>query len=309
MRIFVIIASLLYATIANAASQVDIISMYSNASATSVMIQEVAIRLNKMQSDFEFRVANIPGAAGDSAALKAISVARYDQNVLLWHGISTYSFGKFVSANVNAYDRDKDLVPVQAFAGVPFHLLVNTDDDFNSTLEKFRKKDVVYFANTGSVPTALLLNGIFVKSSGIKMPKELSYSQGPEALKSVVIGESDYVIYTQSVSEVVGLKALVTSAQVRSQKFPNVPTGKEVGMPDFNYVSTTAISVPKEKREFGEKLIPLLQKICNEPSFIERVEKLGYESKCYGNDVLTKTISSDLDQIRKYESYVISNVR
>jgi hypothetical protein len=80
-------------------------------------------------------------------------------------------------------------------------------------------------------------------------------------------------------------------------------------MPDFAYVSTTTISVPKEKKEFAERLIPMLDMICKNPTFIERVEKLGYESKCFDNSKLMDSIAADTKQLQKYESYVVSTVK
>lgn len=305
-RIVMAIVATMFATIANAASQVDMITIFNPSSASGIFAQEVVNRLNTMQSEYEFRASNLPGAAGDTAALKAIAVARTGQNVLLWHGASAYSYGKYVSANVNAYDRDKDLIPVQSFLGIGFNIMVHPESNINTIddlVNEYRKKDNVYFGNTSTIAATILLNTVFVKKYNLKPPKELSYTKPYDTSKSILVKESDYTIFTTA--DVIGLKSLVTSSAVRTKSLPNVPTGKEVGMDDFNYSSLSMVSVPKEKEDFGKKMVGLLNQICNDPTFIERIQKLEYDSKCYGREQIQKIIADDLAAIRKYEKDLV----
>lgn len=298
--------AMIYSNVAFATKQIDIYSMFSPGAAGTIIGIDIVNRMNAAQNEYEFRLATVPGAAGDNAALRTIAAARSGQDVLIWQGTSGYTFGKYASANPNAYDRDNDLVPIASFVGAQFHIMVEPQSEIKTLLElvnSFRNKDVVYFGSTSTNPVTPFLNVIFTKSNGFKLPKELNYTSPFDITKSVLGKESDYTIF--SPSDVRGLKSLATSGTTRSKKYPDVPTGKELGMDDFTFTSTLQFAVPKEKTSFGMKFEKMLLQICQEPDFSLTAEKIGYEVKCMASGALRSSIRAESDLIKKYEKDVV----
>ena len=76
-------------------------------------------------------------------------------------------------------------------------------------------------------------------------------------------------------------------------------------MDDFNFTSTMHIAVPKEKIEFGMKFAQIMFTICHDPKFVEAVEKIGYDARCFSDEKLKGTIKAELDIIKKYEKDVV----
>ena len=306
MRALILALSMMVTNTAYAAKQIDVYSMFSPGAAGTIIGYEVVNRLNAAQTEYEFRLSSLPGAAGDIAALRVIALARAGQDVLIWQGTGSYTFGKYVSANINAYDRDNDLVPIASFAGTPFHLMVNPDSEIKTLADlvsQFNKKDVVYFGSTSTNPITPFLNAIFMKSSGVKPSKDLNYTTPFDITKSVLSKESEYTIF--SPTDVRGLRSLVMSGSERSRLYPNVPTGKELGMKDFVFTSTMQIAVPKEKSEFGLKFTQMMLQICYDQKFSDAIEKIGYETKCLFGDKLKSSIKEEALMIKKYEKDVV----
>lgn len=306
LRIILILFTVIYSTVAFATQRIDIFSMFSTGGGGNIIGLDLVKRMNDAQSEYEFRLATVPGAGGDNAALRAIAAARAGQDVLIWQGSGSYTFGKYASANPNAYDRDNDLVPIASFVGTQFHIMIDPNSEtktLSKLVESFKKKDVVYFGSTSTNPITPFLNVIFLKSNDLKPTKDLTYRLPYDISKSVLSKESSYTIFPPS--DVHGLKSVVSSGSVRSKNYPDVPTGKELGMPDFNFESTLLFAVPKEKRSFGIKFEKMLLQICNDPDFALLAKKIKYEVKCMPSEPLKKSIKDQLDLIKKYEKDII----
>ena len=57
----------------------------------------------------------------------------------------------------------------------------------------------------------------------------------------------------------------------------------------------------KEQKEFGEKLRPLLAKICYDESFGDLVMKSNYVSSCMGTNRINERIQEELQLIEQYK--------
>jgi hypothetical protein len=76
-------------------------------------------------------------------------------------------------------------------------------------------------------------------------------------------------------------------------------------MPDFNFMSQTIISVPKEQKEFGEKMSPLLARICYDQRFLELVDKNNYFTNCLGQQGIKQKMKEELELIEKYKDSMV----
>lgn len=273
------------------AKEVNVYSMFTAGSGGMLIGAEVISQLNNMQSDIEFRLTSMPGAGGDNATLRAIAAARAGQDVLIWSGISGVTLGRYTAPNINAYDRNSDIVQVQSFSGTPFHLAVNPNSNIKSLndLKKlFSSGKTVYFGNTTTNAITPYLNVVLLKSIGFKS-KDLNYTSPYEITKSILVNESDYTIF--SPQDIIGLRPILSSSLETS----NIPNGKDVGVPDFNFISTVGFSVPKERVEFIKTFDIFLPKICESSDFIKLLEKIGHELRCFDG----KKIKQEIDKINE----------
>jgi len=273
------------------AKEVNVYSMFTAGSTGMLVGTEVISQLNNMQSDIEFRLTSMPGAGGDNATLRAIAAARAGQDVLIWSGISGITLGRYTSSNINAYDRNSDIVQVQSFSGTPFHLAVNPNSNvksLNDLKKLFSSGKTVYFGNTTTNAITPYLNVVLLKSIGFKS-KDLNYTSPYEITKSILVNESDYTIFAPQ--DIIGLRPILSSSLETS----NISNGKDVGVPDFNFISTVGFSVPKERVEFIKTFDIFLPKICGSSDFIKLLEKTGHELRCFDG----KKIKQEIDKINE----------
>lgn len=282
---------------------IELITRFGPSATSGQFAIEFVNALNSMQSEYEFRVVVVPGAAGEAADMRTINTAREGKDVLLWGSSSSFTFNKIIVGNT--YDRDKDLVPLQSVAGIPFSIQVRPDSDiktFVDLLNHIKGKPKAFNGNTVSSSATQLLNAIFKHNFNITNVQDLSYSRPYDITRGVLVNEADYTIFNHS--DVIGLRILVVSSENRLPSMLDVPTGKEVGMPDFKFNSLSMISVPKERLEFGRKIQPLLAKICDSEYMKERVSKTGYFPNCLGVEGIKSKIKEEIVLIDKYKHLV-----
>jgi len=283
------------------AKEVNVYSMFTPGSVGMLVGTEVISQLNIIQNDVQFRLTSIPGAGGDNATLRAISAARAGEDVLIWSGISGVTLGRYTSPNINAYNRNSDVVQVQSFSGTPFHLAVNPNSNiksFNDLKNLFSSGKTVYFANTTTNAITPYLNVVLLKSIGFKS-KDLNYTSPYEITKSILVNESDYTIF--SPQDIIGLRPILSSSLETS----NIPNGKDVGVPDFNFISTVGFSVPKERVEFVKTFDIFLPKICGSTDFIKLLEKIGHELRCFEREKIQQEIDKINKIVDKYEKDIV----
>jgi tripartite-type tricarboxylate transporter receptor subunit TctC len=291
--------ALMIVTPAYAGQQVEIVTRFGPSTSSGRFAIEAMNMLNEMQKDYDFKVSVIIGANGEAADQRALVIGK-KQPILLWNSSSSYTFNRYFVGNT--YDRDNDLIPLQGMAGVPFSIQVAPDspiETYEDFIKFVKSKPVVYMGNTASSSSVNLLKAILIKTNKIDNIKDLVYEKPFDITRAVLTKEADFTIFNPA--DVVGLKQLVTSSPDRTFKYRNVPVGKEVNMPDFIYTSQTLVSVPKEQKEFGEKIQPLLAKICYDQRFSDVVEKSNYFSSCLGPNGMKKRIIDEMKLIEKYK--------
>lgn len=291
--------SLFVSTTAYSKTTVEIISRYDAHITSAIVASEVVSLMNSYQNTYEFRLTTLPGASGENADQRAIALARSGQNVLVFGSSSTYGFNRYQFGNT--FDRDRDLIPLIGLTGTPIAIQVNPKkySTFEQFIETIRKKPEAFHASTVSNSNTKFFDAIFRERYGLTNVKQLSYRLSSDLIRSVLGDESDYAIYNYADS--VGLKLLVVSTDERTEKFPEVPTGKEVGFSDFRFNTLNMFSVPKERLEFGEKLIPLMNKACDSKEVQALIEKTPTIKFCYSGEQVRNKVREEISLIEKYK--------
>lgn len=149
-----------------------------------------------------------------------------------------------IAINRNLYklriDPVQGLAPVGAVASVPLVLYVNSAvpaNNFNQVIDHVKKNPgKLSYASGGSGSPQHLMGELLKLEKGLAVVHIPYRGQGP-AMQDVVAGQVEMAFETVSVitPQLASgrIRALATTAAERTKVLPDVPTMKELGMPDF----------------------------------------------------------------------------
>lgn len=255
--------------------------------------------LNSVQDKREYKLGVIQGAQGDTSALRALTDAKQGKNVVLYNGLSMYTFNR-VANPTSEFDRDKDFITSVGIGKNHYAIMVNKDSDVK-TLEqlivKIKSKPESFMAATLTSPGAIMLNDMFVKKFNLNV-KQINYKTPAEIVLAVQNKEVDYTVFT--VPDMQQLHALAVSSAERLKTFPEAPTARELKFPEFETSSILLFSVPRENGRFLTTFEEDMKKVCSSPDF-EMVAKLRspYLSYCLNPKEVKAVVDAENALINK----------
>lgn len=259
--------------------------------------------LNTVQSEREYRFSAIPGAQGDTAALRVLALANSGQPAVLFNGSTTFTSNRLSkTTEKDVFDRDNDFILSYGIGKNSLAVMVNPDSDIktvNDLVEKIRSKEITYSASTLTAPAALMMNDIFTNHFKIKdKVKQINYKSPSEIILAVMNKEVDYTVFT--VPDMTNLKALMVSSDQRLDTFPGAPTGKELGVNDFNLSTILLYAIPKNEDKLAAVFESDMKKVCAAPEF-DKVSKLRtpYLSLCMMPNDTVATINNENKTINR----------
>jgi tripartite-type tricarboxylate transporter receptor subunit TctC len=226
-------------------------------------------------------VDNRPGAGGN-IGMNAAAKAAPDGYTLVESSMGPMAISPYVYSGL-PYDPIKDLTPIALAATNPFFLAVRP------TLPASSFQEFVALAKAKP-------NGLTMSSSGIASPSHLAgsllqsmagislthipYKGAGESIPAVVNGQVDIAVETPLliVPQVKAgkLKALLVSTAERSPLLPEVPTGRESGLPDFVASSWYGFHAPAgTPRPIIDKINAEMIKALKSPEMRERFASVG----------------------------------
>jgi len=284
---------------------IEVVNRFDSHILTSMVFNEMIQIMNLSQNEYDFRVTVSPGAGGEIADKRAIALARNGQNVLVVSGSSSWAFNRYVYGNT--FDRDNDLIPLIGVTGVPFAIQVNPESKINTVEElvsSVKSKQNSFHATTTASATSKFFGDLFIKNYNLNT-KQLSYRLSTDLVRGVLVGESDFVVYNYSDSP--NLKILAVSTENRISSMLNIPTGKEIGFPEFKYTTLVTFAVPKENKQFGENLIELMQKTCNSNRMKVFIDKTPMLLFCYDQETVKKVIQGEITLLEMHKDLIPTN--
>jgi tripartite-type tricarboxylate transporter receptor subunit TctC len=237
--------------------------------------------LNEVQNEREYRYSYIAGAQGDAAALRALTLAKSGQDVVLWSGITTFTFNRVT--NPTAFDRDRDFLLGTGIGKNTLAVMVNPQSNIRTIddlVMLIRDRKETFAAATLTSPAATMLNQLFMRRYGIEdRVKTINYKNPGEIILAILNREADYTVFT--VPDMTQLRALLVSSDQRLITFPDAPTGKEIGFTDFNLQTILLFSVPRERVKFSAVFESDMRRVCGSPGF-EKIARIRepYLSYC-----------------------------
>ncbi len=172
------------------------------------------------------------------------------------------------------YDLEKDFVPLALVAIVPQVLVVNPQKMPVSSYQEFaalvKSSPGKYnFASAGG-GTSHHLAGELYKLQTKTFITHIPYRGAGPALQDLVGGQVDMLFdgLGSSANHIKGgrIKALLVSGDKRSSAFPDVPSAKELGLPDYTVTTWYGIWVPKgTPAETQTRIISEIKKAVDSP--------------------------------------------
>ncbi len=228
-------------------------------------------------------IENVVGAGGTTASTRAKNAAPDGYTLITGH-MGTHAASVALYPNL-AYNPSTDFEPISILAGTPVLILAKKDfppkdaKEFVAYVKANADKLNMAHAGVGSVSytTCLALNHI-LKVKPVTVPFN---GTGP-AMNALVGGQVDYMCdqIVNAVPQINGgtIKVYAIGTPERNPALPNVPTAKEVGMPEWEASAWNALFAPKgTPKPILDKLNAAVVKALDDETVRKRLLELGSE--------------------------------
>ncbi len=209
------------------------------------------------------------------------------------------------------FNIEKDIDPIVLVAKVPNILVASKNTPYNNVKEfvDYAKANPgkVNYGSSGAGTSIHLAGELFKQQAGIDMLHIPFNGSGP-SMTALVGGQTDVVFENMpaAVPQIKAgkIKAFAVTTDKRSEAFPDVPTLKESGYPQFNVSSWFGLVAPKgTPKPIIDKINATVEKILAKPEVIKQLEGLGAEAEKNTPEQFSKFVNDETktwgDVIRK----------
>jgi tripartite-type tricarboxylate transporter receptor subunit TctC len=198
------------------------------------------------------------------------------------------------------FDPAKDFTPVArlmegfTFIGAYPGLPVKTIAELTALAKQ--KPDTLGYASSG-IGTYSHLAGELLKIAAGAPIKHIPYRGSGPALNDIVAGHVALMIGGElgDLAKAGKIRILATTNEKRSPEFPDVPTMKESGFPQFVAHSWIGLAGPaKMDKAIGDKLNVTLARVIADPATQDKLRALGGEPSYLGAEGFGKQITDDI---------------
>lgn len=288
-----------------AEERINVYTRFPISDPTAFVTATLLTELNKKLSEkYDFRLGTIPGSGGEAADGKALTEANAGANVIVSGSVSNFTLNRIIYNST--IDRDTDFVPIEIMALIPNAIMISPESKIDS-LDQFvkyaKEKKEMFNGATVQAVSPKLLDAIFRRQYDINNVKMIQYKTPGEITKSVISGEVDYSI--QNPIDTPGLKLLAISLPNRNSQYPNIPTGLELGIKDFNYASSLLLYAPKANAKFIDEIKKSIHEACASDSVRDVIAKLKLVFECNNNEQFIRgEIARQKLLVEKYEDSI-----
>lgn len=249
-------------------------------------------RLNGIQSKYNFILHSVPGNNGENADQRALMLAKNGTKVL-WNGpIASFTINRYQFKD--SFDRDNGFFFIKSFSTTYQSLITNPEDKSNNVDEYFeslKKKKEVFYGVTMEIGSSEYLTNILLRHYNLNA-RVIKYKNFAEISLAIMNKEIDFSIYIYP--GIGSLKEILNSGIGDNSGIKN-------GIIDFYYESNSSFAVPIELKDFGLKIKPYFDMLCDDKEIIESLEKTKYKRTCFDDDVMHQKIKNELELIKKYK--------
>lgn len=287
-----VISFWLLSTFAYAENKIDIITKLNTASTSGQILYEYITLLNKSQSLIEYRIVSIPGGEGEASYARALQQNLQTKNVILNATQSTFTEHKFSGVA----ERHKQFLFLNTVSESISAFIINTENSSN-TLDEFaeelKKKDTIFFGSTINSLPSKILNELFEKRYGLNV-KTINYKNPSDLMRAILVKEIDYTIFNPT-GRSSDFRLLVSAGRARLTGFEDVPTGTEIGFPEFRYSSYNLFAIPVDNRVLYDKVRLSFIEVCKSSEYASYMLKRKRIVSCLEHNEIVDVIKRELD--------------
>jgi tripartite-type tricarboxylate transporter receptor subunit TctC len=306
MKLHVIVAAVAAALSLPAAAQqypaqlVRIVVPFGAGSNTDAQARILADKLSTMWKQ-QVIVENRPGIAGTASVAKAAP-----DGYTLMLTSSGHPVANVVSPAA-PFDPVKDFVGVTQVSAVPASLVVPPDLPANNLKELialFQKNPgKMNFASAGTASTSYLAGEIFKQVAKVNIV-HIPYKGTPEALNSIMRNDTQLYFasptYSPDLISTKKIKVLAMSGERRVPRFPDIPTAKEAGLPDYVYDSWFGVMAPAGTPDaILNKVATDIANVLHQPDVAKAIDNQGLVVVTQSPAEFTKLIASEAERYGK----------
>ena len=248
-------------------------------------------------------IDNKPGASG-TIAVMAVKQAPAD-GYTLFLGTNTHMAVNPVVLKDIQYDAIKDFKPVTGlargmmlFVASP-NLKISTLADLVASAKSSKQQ-----LNVGSYTSGFHLSAEWFASVSGTKHVNVMYKGAPEVFIGLMGDQLDWAVsdLIAAMPQVKAgkIKGLAVSGDKRHADYPDIPTIKESGYPDYVNYTWTSIYIRSETPEaVTARLVDAMQKILATPSAREFIAKIGSEPMALGPVEMRKFQLSETERFRQ----------
>jgi tripartite-type tricarboxylate transporter receptor subunit TctC len=276
--------------------KVDIVTRLGPTTPQHVILTEFVRELNHLQNYYEYRIYVVPGAQGENAYNRFLSINNEEKrNAILYSSQITFSDPKH-----NDRMNNFNYVTTLSMSVASLMIKNNNVNNLDEFVEKIRSKDITYFAATVSSNTGMMLNEIFLRRYGLENKvKRINYTNPQDILRAVLNEESDYTIFNPEQMSI-HLNMLVVANSTRSKAYPNVPTGKEIRFDEFDYSAFSLLAIPKSNQKLYDNVFAFFMNVCNSENIRVLIEKRKSMNICMTNEQIINALKKEQNLLIKY---------
>lgn len=271
----------------SAGSSTDILSR--------VVTQQLSTQLNQ-----PVIVENKPGAGGVIGSQQIIH-ANPDGYTI---GLVSLATVAMVPATMKElpYDSVRDFAPLSALVSVDMALIAGPRAQ-GKTLPEFvswakKRTEPVFLGTLGAGTSGHFAGFLFGQAANIKF-EPVHFKTLSDLLQALVTGQIDVmtVVPSQVASFIKDgkLRGLATNGPTRLAAFPEIPTFKEVGYPDMQFMNWIGVAAPaKTPPEILDKLSAEFIKAAKVPAVRAKLEEAGFRVIANTREEFASAIRKDV---------------
>lgn len=247
-------------------------------------------------------VENKPGASG-LLTIQAVKAAPADGHTIMLASNSPMTVNVVVTKNLQ-YDPVKDFRPISGLGRGPVAFIVRADSPHKTIkdLAEAARKDKRSLS-VGNYSAGYHLAAAWLGTATGTEVTHVAYKGGAQMMTDVIGGQLDTgAIDFGGAAPLIKegrLRALAITSDVRHPDYPDVPTMKESGYPDFEtYVWTSFFVRAETPDDITRKLADAMQKVL-----------VTDEAKAYQATIPTAVMRFGPDEMRKFQLAEIERFR
>lgn len=226
-------------------------------------------------------VENHAGANGNVGA-DVVAKAAPDGHTLLVSSAGVFTTNRFLYKNT-PYDPDKDLAPVSLAITAPNVLVAHPAfpaSDLKSLIARAKANPgQIHYASQGNGSTGHLTGALLAQSAGIDIG-HVPYRGDAPALNDVIAGHVPimWATMTSVLPHIRGgrLKPILVGSRERAPELPEVATGIEADLADFQSIGWFAVAVTGgTPQDIVDKIAAGTGRAMRAPDIVSRLSEMG----------------------------------